>query len=299
MKTGLHTVTALTREDSTSTSTLPPGVLVKTVDYASDESIVAALQGQQFLVITLNALVAQDLHTRIVLAAQKAGVSYIMPNAYGWDVMNPSCHDEMWSKMTYEKMVDVQKSGMPYVMMVCSFWYEWSLAAGPNAFGIDVPRRTVTFVDNGTKKFNTSTWALCGDALAALLSLPESGASPSVSDWKNTSFPIASFEISQRDMLDSLNRVLGTTDADWKIEYEASEKRVKDGLEELKRGLRSGFAKAMYSRGFYPNVPVYETVNGVLGLKEEKLDEATKRTVEMLDAGFDPMGLYKIKTTDA
>lgn len=286
LKTGKHTVTAITRSDST--STLPAGMEVKKVDYDNEDELVSALRGQEFLVITLSTRAPQDLHKRIVVAAQKAGVAYVMPNAYGGDVTKPGFSDELWSAATSGKIVEIQELGAPYIMMMCGFWYEWSLAGGSAAYGIDIPARTVTFFDNGLKKINTSTWKLCGEALAALLSLPKSGASPAVSDWKNSKFPIGSFEISQRDMVDSLHRVLGTTDEDWKIAYEPSEKRVRDGKEELMKGDPKGFAKALYSRMFYPEIETWDPVNAVLGLEQESLDEATKRTVEMIAGGFDP-----------
>lgn len=48
LKTGKHTVTAITRHDSQ--STLPEGVDVKKVDYSKHETIVEALKGQDALV---------------------------------------------------------------------------------------------------------------------------------------------------------------------------------------------------------------------------------------------------------
>lgn len=54
-------------------------------------------------------------------------------------------------------------------------------------------------------------------------------------------------------MLDSLHRVLGTKDSDWQISKQPSNMRYQEGLEEMKRGQRTGFAKSMYARVFYPN----------------------------------------------
>ena len=59
-----------------------------------------------------------------------------------------------------------------------------------------------------------------------------------------------SFRVSQRDMLDSLNRVLGTTDADWEIKYQPSPERYQEGIAELQKGIRTGLAKAMYMMCF-------------------------------------------------
>lgn len=159
----------------------------------------------------------------------------------------------------------------------------------------------VTFFDDGTTKINTSTWLQCGRAIASLLSLPIDRSSdsststtfPVLSDFANAPLRISSFLVSQRDMLSSLHRVLDTTDADWTITHEATDKRVRDGAEEMKRGEMTGFAKQMYSRMFYPNGDGdYGASRGlkneVLGLPRKELDEATRRTVEMVEGGWNP-----------
>ena len=88
----------------------------------------------------------------------------------------------------------------------------------------------MTFYDDGKTQIDVSTWDQCGRAIAGLLSLPESGTSPCVADWKNKPLYINSFKVSQRDMLDSLHRVLGNTDKDWTIDYEPTDQRYKRGL---------------------------------------------------------------------
>jgi hypothetical protein len=61
--------------------------------------------------------------------------------------------------------------------------------------------------------------------------------------WKNQSFYISSFRVSQRSMLDSVHRVLGTKDADWEIEYQGTKQRYEDGLKDMQNGDFTGFAK--------------------------------------------------------
>lgn len=76
------TVTALTREGSTSTSTFPAEVVSKTVDYASVESLTSALEGQDALVSIL-ATVAVAGQRPLVDAAVAAGVKRIIPSEFG------------------------------------------------------------------------------------------------------------------------------------------------------------------------------------------------------------------------
>lgn len=264
------------------------------MNYNDEETLISALHGQQFLVITLSVTAPSDTHTKIVQAAVKAGVTYIMPNVYGFDIRNKSlCEDDIYSAAALQRCEEIVNLGGSYIAAVCGFWYEWSLALGEPWFGFDLKNKKATFFDNGNTKINSSTWAQCGRALAALLSLPTSDASPSVSEWKNEPFYFASFKISQRDMLDSIHRVKGTTDDEWEIRFESTAQRHKDGLADMQNGIMTGFAKAMYSRAFFPNGDAdYKSsrglANGQLGLPDDDLDAATKRAIDMVESGWNP-----------
>ena len=269
-----------------STSTFPDGVTVSHVDFTSGTALEVALRGHDFLMITLAGNTPPELHSRIVKAAIAAKVPYIMPNSYGYSVTNTKlAADEVYTGMSAAKAKEVEQLGGNWIAMVCGCWYEplFFQIHGDNSFGIDIKKRSVTFFDDGLARVQVSTWNRCAEALASLLSLPESGTSPAVQDWKNKDFGFQSWNISQRDILDSLNRVMGLTDADWAIRYEKTEDRVNEGREALKKGDRSGFAKAMYSRFFYKGGDTeYETCNKVLGLEDEEFDEQTKRIVDVI-----------------
>lgn len=86
VKTGKHTVTALTR--SGSTNKLPEGVIPVTVDYDNEASLVEAMKGHQILIITLAVTVPPGTQSTLIKAASKAGVPYVMPNAWGTDPLN-------------------------------------------------------------------------------------------------------------------------------------------------------------------------------------------------------------------
>lgn len=83
LETGKHTVTAVTRQDST--TKLPEGVAVARVDYARPETIVEALRGQDALIVTLGVSASKDTDRMLVQAAADAGVPWIMPNEWGPD----------------------------------------------------------------------------------------------------------------------------------------------------------------------------------------------------------------------
>lgn len=81
LATGKHTVTAITREDSS--STFPQGVHVSKINYASQDSIVAALKGQDALIITMSTTAPQEQVKQLIEAAAKAGVKWVIPNEWG------------------------------------------------------------------------------------------------------------------------------------------------------------------------------------------------------------------------
>lgn len=86
VKTGKHTVTAITRSDST--NKLPEGVSSVNVDYDDEKSLVGAMKGHQALIITLAVTALPGTQSKLIKAAAKAGVPYIMPNAWGTDPLN-------------------------------------------------------------------------------------------------------------------------------------------------------------------------------------------------------------------
>lgn len=91
-------------------------------------------------------------------------------------------------------------------------------------------------------------------------------------------------------MLESAVRVTGTKLDDWKIVREPATERYSDGVRESKEGKRAGFGKVMYTRVFYPDgCGNFEqgkgTLNGLLGLPREDLDEATRAGIERAAKG--------------
>ena len=287
LETGKHTVTAITRPDST--SKLPDGVHMKKVDYENPQTIVEALKGQDALILTLNVM-ALGQEEKIIQAAADAQVPWVLPNEWSPD----SAHEGLVKDVSVfqsapkmrERIKELGKSS--YIAVTTGFWYEWSLAI-PAAFGIDTLEKTATLFDEGETPMTVSTWPQVGRAVAALLSLPikpEGGDKERCLErFRNGHVYVGSFTVSQKDMLDSALRVTGTKMNDWKITQEPAEQRYKDGLEAMKKGEHIGFAKMMYTRVFFADdsgnfEKRIGTANKILDLPEEHLDEATKAAVE-------------------
>ena len=94
LKTGKHTVTAITRVDSQ--NKLPEGVISKKVDYSKPETLVEALRGQDALVITLSGLTPKETETQLINAAGEADVPWILPNEWSPDTANEELVKDMF-----------------------------------------------------------------------------------------------------------------------------------------------------------------------------------------------------------
>ncbi|KAL9598116.1 MAG: hypothetical protein Q9179_004041 [Wetmoreana sp. 5 TL-2023] len=238
LKTNKHTVTAITRADSQ--SMLPPGVVVKKVDYSKHETLVEALRGQEALVITISGHAPiQETEEKLVRAAAEAGVPWIL--------------------------------------------------AIPNNYGFNFANHTVQFYDEGETKISTSTWPQLARAVVGLLSLPikpeGSNEEACLENLRNKVVYVNSFTVSQKDILASVLRLTGTKEDDWTITKEPAPEVFSTAVKQIKEGKKEAFAKFLYSRIFFSDgCGDFEhnkgTLNSMLGLPKEDIDEATKIAME-------------------
>ena len=85
--------------------------------------------------------------------------------------------------------------------------------------------------------------------------------------------------------MESALRVTDTKEDDWTFTKEQVQERYSSGIKEIQEGKNTGFAKMGYGRVFYPNgCGDFEsnkgTINGLLNLPKENIDEATKVAIE-------------------
>ncbi|KAK1070716.1 hypothetical protein LTR12_000104 [Friedmanniomyces endolithicus] len=289
LKTGRHTVTAITREDST--STLPPGVQTAKVNYDDPATLIAALQGQDALIITMGTQAPPDTQFKLLRAAAEAGVPWVLPNEWSPDTTNAGLRKDVFIFAKAGAVrEEIRKLGVSsYLAVTTGFWYEWSLAI-PDAFGFDFAEKRVTLFDEGETRMDISTWPQVGRAVAALLSLPikagGGGKEEACLDYyRDGQVYVSSFCVSQRDMLASVLRVTGDKESDWTIKKEKAVERFEAAREAMQKGDRMAFARWMYTRVFYPDGSgefgkSKGLANGVLKLPEESIDEATKAAME-------------------
>ena len=276
---------------------MPSGVAIQKVDYNVQSTLVEALKGQDALIITMAVTAPKETQTKLIEAAAATNVPWILPNEFGGDPMElKASTDTMLGPVKAVYREQIEKLGKSsWIALVCSFWYEFSLGGTSARYGFDFQERSLVLFDEGSVRINTSTWPQCGRAVANLLALKvlpddESDKSPTLSRFKNKCCYISSFNISQKEMFESVLRVTGTKEGDWKITSENAKERFEKGREEMKSGNRVGFAKMLYTRYFYPDQSgSYEDRglldNKILGLPKEDLDEYTREGIKLAETG--------------
>ncbi|KAL5600467.1 hypothetical protein FOVSG1_008279 [Fusarium oxysporum f. sp. vasinfectum] len=302
LKTGKHTITALTRIGST--SKLPDNIKTVPIDYEDEESIALALKGQQLLIITLAVNVDPEVHHRIVRAAGKAGIRYIIPNIYAANVVienQGSVNDFFPTAPPINLLKEIERVGVSsWILLVGGVWFDYSLPSGESFMGFDIGNRKVTLFDDGEAKINTSTLAQFGRAAAAIASLKElpndeDDKSSTIAQFRNKPVYLSSFYVSQKDILRSVQRVTNTTDADWEIKHESSADRIENGKAMGRSGNIMGLVQAYYSFIFSPGGQKLKTQdnrhNELLGLPEEDLDGVVKDCVEKAENKFRPLAI--------
>ena len=245
-----------------------------------------ALKGHEVLIITMGVTAPQDQQSKLIEAAAEADVPFILPNEWGGDGLNVEvANDTLLGPGRSAIRHQIEKLGKSWIAVVTGYWYEFSLSGGVERYGFDFENRKVVFVDDGEARIPTSTWPQVGRAVASVMNHLEK--------FKNNYVYIASFVINQREMLESVKRVSGTDD--WKVEHQNHKERYDSGISDLKQGNLEGFARAMYTRMFYPDgsgnyAEQRGLHNDMLGLPKEDLDEATKVALEMVRSASTTFG---------
>ena len=158
-------------------------------------------------------------------------------------------------------------------------------------FGIDIASHKATLYDDGTNPIMTTSLPQVGRGVARLLSLPvhSSTSSASLSDFKNKFFYIASFTVSQKDMLAAVQRATHTTPKDWSVTSIPVDEYINEGREKLSKGdMWEGMVQVVYGstfkKGFGDVYHGKELSNKKVGLEMEDLDKVVEGIVKEVKA---------------
>lgn len=153
-------------------------------------------------------------------------------------------------------------------------------------FKINVSARKATLLDGGIGKFNTTTKSAVALAVTRLLCLPETSLSgeSSLSDFANGFCYISSFLTSQKEILEAVQSVTGTSVDEWTVEDVDAEGYIQEGKERVAKGDFGGYVNIFGGMVFKGGMGGdYESVKGVsnevLELPRVTLDEAVREAL--------------------
>lgn len=283
LKLGVHTITAIQRPGAT--STFPAGVIVKKGNLEDEAFLADVLKGQDALVLMPPLPQLVQLQEPAIRAAAKVGVPYVFPSEFGPDPFAGQLVEENGLLIAKKSIRDlIEKLGVSsWVSVAIGPWLDDGLAAG--LWGIDAKARKATIWRGADAKVNSATIAHTGQAVAAALSLPEAD----LAKYKNKAVYTPSFYLTQREILDAVQRATGTTDADWDIESRNVNEVAKEYEEKISQG--DGFAPFVkffvthflkgHGGDFNHKVDAAELKKlEQLGLQKENLDQAVKAALQ-------------------
>jgi hypothetical protein len=95
------------------------------VDYTSDNgtALVEALREEQALIITMSVSAPRDTTSKLIRAAAKARVLYVLPNWFGHDPANDAlCDDSILTPMRDGVCSEIKSLGVSsYLLLACGF----------------------------------------------------------------------------------------------------------------------------------------------------------------------------------
>jgi hypothetical protein len=268
-------LSVLTRKSSK--STFPANIKVHTLDddypisqlveaFAGQDALVSALPGRPYTV-----------HLRIIDAAIQAGVKRFIPSEYG----NNTCAAASEFVPLYEDKAKViaylkskESTGLTWTAVHSGQFFDWGLESG--WLDYDLKNKKVTIYDSGNKAWSTSTLGTASAAVAKVLLKPE--------ETKNRPVFVASFTLSQRQLLAALEKASGST---WQVENMTSEEAVTKakelGKQDKSEGLKLLVLQLLYAddadRGAdFEKDDLLD--NKLLELPTEDLTEVVERVVK-------------------
>ncbi|KAF9881732.1 NmrA-like family protein [Colletotrichum karsti] len=202
---------------------LPSGVNFALVDYASTDSLVSALKGQDAVISTLSK--GGIFHQKTIIDASiKAGVKRFVPSDWGTFTTDPKAHREL--AIVLGPMVDIQnylaekaRAGeIEYNIFSIGGFLDF-LINFPLAF--DYANKTVELWDAGNYPISTTSLSSIGKAVAGALKNPEA--------TKNRNLKIHELVVTQAQLV-ALAKKYSPPGTEWK---------------EIKVDGEAGFAKAV------------------------------------------------------
>lgn len=262
-----HTITVVQRPESS--STFPSSVTVKTGNLEDEAFLSDVFKGQDVVVLMPPLSHIVSLQEPAIRAAAKSGVSYVLPAEYGPDPFATKLIEENGLLQAKKKIRDlIDELGVSnWISVTVGVWLDVNLSNG--LWGIDIKSRKATLYPGAGGRVTTSSITHTGEAIAAVLSLPETD----LASYRKQAVYTPSFHTTHREMLNAVQRVTQTTDADWEI----ASRDVDDALKEFNERISQGDVMASYQKFILTHL-----MEGHGGDIEHKVDVAKLDRLEQL-----------------
>lgn len=264
---GVHTITAIQRPQAT--SIFPSEVTVKKGDLEDETFLADVFKGQDVIVLMPPLSHIISVQKPAVRAAAKVGVRWILPSEFGPDPFASKLIEKsilLKNKKEIRDLID-ELGVSSWISVAVGPWLDVSLPLG--LWGIEPKARKATIWRGADAKTSTASVAHTGEAAAAVLSLPEAD----LAKYKNKAVYTPSFRLSQREILEAVQRATGTTDADWDI----TTREYEDIASEYEENIKKGDGMAPFVKFF-----VTQFVEGLGADFDHKVDVAELEKLEKL-----------------
>lgn len=245
-------------------------------DYPLPE-LTEAFTGQDAIISTLPGQLS-TIHIRLIDAAVEAGVKRFIPSEFG----NNTCAAASDFVPLYgikAKVIEClrtrESTGLTWTAIHTGQFFDWGLETGWLHY--DLKKQKSIILDSGNKAWSTSTLGTASAAIVKVLLKPE--------ETKNRPVFVASFTLSQRQLLGALEKVGGRK---WEVETISSGEALKkvegfDGMGEEKEALKLRMLLVLGSeevdRGAdFEKDGVLD--NEMLGLPAENLTKVVERVLD-------------------
>ncbi|KAM0227478.1 hypothetical protein ACHAP5_012172 [Fusarium lateritium] len=187
------------------------------------------MEGQD-VVISMVTVFATGGQQILVDAAIAAGVKWFLPSEFGppsRDEKFAALHPALPPKVATVDYLRSKESHISWSALIPGAFFDWAMKIG--LFGFDVDSKTAQLIDDGTAVFTASTLPKIAKATLAILQHADK--------TKNQYVYTSSFHISQRDILDVIEKVDGQK---WTVQHITSEELIMQGKRRLAEGDKMG-----------------------------------------------------------
>lgn len=253
---------------SGNTSSLPSAVKTVKVDYSSQESLVAALKGQDAFVSTIP---KHDQQPALIDAAIAAGVKRFIPSEFGSNIAgnaNTAALPVFAGKKTTQDYLKQKSNEISYTLISNGLFLDWGIQVG---LLVNLKGEPTRVFDGGNDKHSFTLLSDVAQAVVGVLKHPE--------ETHNRAVYVQSAALSQNEAIEIAQKAkpdakIQRQDASVKELLETSHKQFAQGGEQIGAAFFGFIVTSIFADSKeYGNLWDDKNDNSLLGIKEKTAAE--------------------------